>query len=147
MRRMAVVLALVMTWGGLASEPAAARTYCGGTRYVETFDVTAEARQSVYRIGETAVVDLFVTDSVTGMRVSDADAGVMIRGRKDKWLFAVDKTGAEGHVVLRLHLKRSRVERGWARTMTTAWESINTPAYCTGRYGYREYPRLFRIRG
>lgn len=148
MRRIVVVvLALVMTLGGLLWEPAAARTDCAGIGYVKSFDVTAAARRSVYRIGQTAVVDLFVTDSVTGMPVSDADSGVFMRGRGDKSLFAVDKTGTEGHVVLRLDLKRSHTEPGWARAMAVAWESINTPAYCTGRYGSREYPRLFRIRG
>ncbi len=148
MRRTGVaVLALVIVLGGLVGEPLAARTDCGGVGYAETFEVSAQPRRPVYRIGQIAVIDLFVTDSVTGFPVSDADAGLMIRGRGKKWLFAVGKTGDEGHVVLRLRLKRSRVKSGWARTFVAAWESIDTPAYCTGRYGYREYPRLFRIRG
>lgn len=148
MRRTVVgALALVTVLSALVGGPVAARADCAGTGYAETFEVSAKPRRPVYRIGQTAVIDLAVTDSVTGLPVSDADAGLIIRGRGKKSPFAVGNTGDEGHVVLRLRLKRSDVKPGWAKTFAAAWESIDTPAYCTGRYGYREYPRLFRIRG
>lgn len=146
-RRLLGMLVAAVVLGGVLVEPVSARTACAGAAYAQTFDVTAAARRPVYRIGETAIVDLFVSDSVTGMPVSDADAGLLIRGRGKRSVFGFDKTDAEGHTVLRLSLRRSKARPGWARALAAAWESIDTPAYCTGRYGSREYPRLFRIRG
>lgn len=141
------MLALVVALGGLPGTGAAAPAHCAGVGYDETYEVTARARRDVYRIGQTAVVDLFVTDSITGMPASDVRAGLVIEGRDKSSPVDVGKTDDEGHAVLDLRLRRSYVKAGWARALAAAWKPIITPLYCTSRYGYREYPRLFRIRG
>ncbi len=141
------MLALLVGLGILAPAQASATAFaCTPDQYVDSFDLVAKARRDVYRIGETALVDVYVTDSFTGEPQEDVDAGVFVEGKGDRAVLDVSKTDERGHVLLRLRLKRSHVEPGWARAWAAAWESINTPVYCTGRYGYREYPKLFRIR-
>jgi hypothetical protein len=110
--------------------------------------VVAEARRDYYRIGRTAVIDIWATDAITGMPAGDVDAGALVQqGKRDKVVVGLTKTDAEGHAVVRLRLKRSVVEPGWARTTAAAWQSYNTPVYCgISRSGYRTYRRLFFIR-
>lgn len=141
------MLALLVGLGAAVPTPAsAAGVACTPNESVDSFDVVAKARHDVYRIGETALVDVRVTDSITGEPQEDVDAGVFVEGKGDRVILDVSKTNERGRVLLRLRLERSHVEPGWARAWAGAWESINTPVYCTGRYGYREYPKLFRIR-
>ncbi len=140
-----LTLALLVTLAGGTVVPISAATACASDQSIDSFDVVAEARRDVYRIGETALVDVWVTDKVTGAPQQDVDAGVVVEGRGDRAVFDVSKTDEEGHALLRLRLKRSDVSPGWARSFAGAWDPINTPVYCTGRHGYREYPKLFRV--
>lgn len=141
------MLALLVGLGTAVPAPVSAAGFtCTPNQSIDSFDVVAKARRDVYRIGETALVDVRVTDSLTGEPQEDVDAGVFVEGKGDRAVLDVSKTDDNGHVLLRLRLKRSHVEPGWARAWAAAWESINTPVYCTGRSGYREYPKLFRIR-
>lgn len=114
---------------------------------VESYEVTATAARSSYRIGQTAVVHLHVTDSVTGMPAGDVDTGIAVEGRGKRMLMDASKTDDDGEAVVQVDLRRRHVEPGWAEALAVAWQAINTPVYCTGRSGYRSYPKLFRIRG
>lgn len=112
---------------------------------IPAFDVTAVSRRPSYRVGQTAVVDLHVRDAFTGQPQSGINAGLLVEGRRDRAVFGYDKTDEEGHALARVRLLPRSVKPGWARATAAAWEPITTPAVCTGRHGYREYKRLFRI--
>jgi len=122
-----------------------AHSSCTAYQSAETFDVEAKARRDVYKVGDTALVDVWVTDKLTGTPQNDVNAGVVVEGKRDRAIVDVAETDENGHALVRLRLKRSHVEPGWAKALAAAWDPINTPAYCTGRYGYREYPKLFFI--
>ena len=122
----------------------AAQTRCAD-EYVDSFDVIAKARHAAYSIGQTALIDVRVTDRLTGAPQRDADVGVMVEGKGNREVLGAARTGDNGWALVRLSLKPTRVKPGWAQAWVAAWENINTPVYCTGRYGTREYPRLFRI--
>ena len=138
-RGVLVVLALLILAPG-----SAANTACAG-HYLDSFDVTAKARRARYSIGQTALIDVRVTDRVTGAPQAGADVGVMIDGKGDKHVLGAAQTGSDGKALVRVPLKPRYVEPGWARSYVAAWENVNTPVYGTGRYGTREYPRLFRV--
>lgn len=115
---------------------------------IETFDVRAEARRPSYRIGETALVDVWVTDKVTGFPEANIMSGVILEPKhKKKVVYDVDYTSSEGHVLLRLELKDDgRVKPGKTKASAIAHERLDNPVYCGSRYGYSEYDNLFRIR-
>ena len=146
------LLFLAVAIAAVPAPSAVARVECSA-QTVESFDVTARPHQRVYRIGETAVVDITVKDSLTGAPATDVDAGLFIRdggrrgGRDGKAVFGYGKTNTEGRTTVRMPLRRSSVRPGWIRVWVVAYEAITTPAYCAGRYGEREYKRFFRIRG
>ena len=146
MRRSIPALVLGLLLALLPAHTAPARDASCADSYVPAFEITAEARRDTYRLGQTAVIDLRVTDRFTGRPQSNTWAGLMMDGRRDKILFGYDKTDDEGRAVVRIRLKRTALEPGWARAHAAAWEPVNSPAYCTGRYGERSYRRLFRIR-
>lgn len=142
-----LMLALLAAFSTAVPVPASASdSACTADPFVDSFDVAAKARRDVYRIGETALIDVLVTDRFTGTPQEDVDVGVFVEGKGDRVVLDASKTDQNGHALLRLRLKRSHVEPGWAEAFAAAWDPINTPVYCTGRYGYREYPKLFRIR-
>ena len=143
--RIAWLLFLVIALAAAPAPWAVARVECSDDQNVESFEVTARPHRRVYRIGQTAVVDISVKDSLTGAPVTDVDAGLFIR-REDKAIYGYGKTNAEGRTTVSIPLRRSSVRPGWIRVWVVAYEPITTPAYCTGRYGEREYKRFFRIR-
>ena len=138
-----VVLSLLLALPG--SAPAAPADDCSRP-YAETFHITADARRKSYRIGQTALVDVRVTDKLTGQPEDGVNTGVFVQGRRDKVVFGVSKTDGDGSALLHLRLKRSATRPGWARGTAVASEAMDTPVYCTGRYGDRTYKRLFFIR-
>ena len=143
--RVAVLILAVVASVGLPSSPVAARTECSA-EYVDSYDVRAKPRRNIYRMGQTALIDVIVEDSVTGTRVSDVDAGLVVLGRGKRSPYGLGTTDTEGRLTLRLPLRPSSIRPGWAHAFVAAYEYVNTPVYCTGRYGQREYKKLFRIR-
>ena len=141
----AAVLALLLALGLAPAAASSPTADCATPIPVETFDVRAEPRRDSYRIGETARVDIFVTDSLTGLPASDVHAGVIIDARKDHAVFDYGKTDERGHLALKLRLRAKAIDPGWAHTIAYAWDWINTPVYCDARWGDAVYPRFFRI--
>ncbi len=139
-----ILLALLVA-GLMIPRASATPRACANPIPAETYTVTAEARRDVYRLGQMVEVDVFVTDSITGLPAEDVQAAIWLEGRKDKWLAASGPTDERGHVLLTGRLKRSDFEPGWAHAFAAAWESFMTPLLCADRYGWEEYPKLFRI--
>ena len=135
-----------LLWAIVLPIPRSAAGSCPTDQYVESFDVVARARRQVYRIGETALVQVRVTDSVTGQPQPGIDAAVFIEGRGNHAVGDAAETNERGRARLRLKLARRQTKAGDASALAAAWEPINTPVYCTGRYGYRHYPKLFLIK-
>ena len=104
-----VFLVLLGLLAGAASVPAAAAaptaSTCARSVPLETFEVIAEARRDAYRIGQTALVDVWVTDRFTGLPQEDVDAGAFLEGRDDHAVVDASKTDEDGHALLRLRLR------------------------------------------
>lgn len=152
MRRAAAVIVLAVLVAGLLVPPASAAprsspapSTCASPIPTETYEVTAKARRDSYRLGDIVKIDVFVTDSITGLPAQDVDAALGIKGRGDNWLLAGGQTNEQGHVLLGGPLKPAHFEPGWAHAHILAWEWFITPLLCADRYGYAEYRRLFRI--
>lgn len=140
----ATSLALAASAG---SAPVAAAPV-GCSTEIETLNIDAQARRSSYRIGQTALVDVLVTDRLTGMPESDIHSGILLQPRhKKKVVMDIGRTDERGHVLLRLKLTDDgRVKPGKTEAGVGAWDPVRTPLYCGDRYGYRAYDNLFRIR-
>ncbi|HVL64276.1 MAG TPA: hypothetical protein VM573_03795 [Actinomycetota bacterium] len=142
MRAAATAGALVVP---LVAVPVAAPADPACAQAEETMEVSARARRKVYSVGETAVIDVSVTDRLTGRAEEDVDAGAVIRGKKKTPLMAFGETDSDGTAVLRIPLKPDEVRPGWQRVQLSAWDSIRTPVLCTARSGGRIYEKLFRV--
>lgn len=118
---------------------------------VETFEVRATPRASVYAAGDTAVIDVKVTREKAGLPAEGADVFVAIdTGRKDQRVMGMGTpTDASGSSRAKIRLHEDVVEPGPVKLLTYAYKWHGDTRFCgeITEYGYEIQRRAFRIKG
>jgi hypothetical protein len=116
----------------------------------QTFEVDSSARAKVYRLGDTALVDVQVSREATGSPVEGAKVFVLLDwGSDDGFLAAKPRiTDDEGKVTAKLPLHRDLVKPGAVTLMTYAVHDHLDSRVCgdVTEYGHEVERRAFRVR-
>jgi hypothetical protein len=116
---------------------------------LETFEVDATPRADVYRIGQSAVIDVSVTRKATGSPVEGATVFVGIdAGHDDGFLFGKARTDANGETSIKVRLYRGAANPGPATLYAYAYHRHIDTRLCeeVAEYGYEVEENAFRVK-
>lgn len=144
-----MTLVLVMA-AALLLVPEGARAVACQPLAFETFDTTARPRAEIYRIGDTARIDVYVERRRTGEAISGATVFVGLDwGHEDRILVGEPReTGAAGTVTIKIPLRDEDLSAGPVTLMTYAYQTHLDTGFCdeVTEYGYEVRPRAFHIK-
>jgi hypothetical protein len=160
MRRIALLGAAALIMTLLTSAPASA-VPCGSMETValRTFYLDIKAAKKVYKVGQTAVINVNVTrpsdQDPMGMGVpmerpftepaEDVNVGIGLRVG-DVFLFGYGLTDAKGNTAVKIKIE-SWTPAGTALADIFAWQiQLDTPCLRVEENGYRQKPGIFKVK-
>ncbi len=147
MRFLRIVLCAALVGGIVAASGSTALAECE-TVWVPAYDVELDVRRAAYRLGDTAVIDVTVTRTDTGVAVDRAAAIVYIPPTGDTFVFGGAYTDDSGHAVVRLKLKKKEVRPGPVTIVGRGQKQAADAASCAQvmEYGEKRLEDAFVVR-
>jgi hypothetical protein len=159
LRRIALLAAVALIGTLFTAAPATA-VPCGNIETValKTFYIEAKAAKKVYKVGQTAVINVNITrpsdQDPAGMGIpmerpvtepaQDVNVGIGVRVG-DVFLFGYGLTDAKGNAAVKVKIE-SWTPAGTAIADIFAWLiQADTPCLRIEENGYRQNPRAFKV--